>query len=66
MAIQSFACRDTQQLFETGGNRRFRNIAAVAMRKPDYLDAAAAFEWPSPPPAGQQAGGSETRPGRAE
>ena len=50
MAIQSFACRDTEQLFQTGGNRRFRNIAAVALRKLDYLNAAAALSDLRSPP----------------
>ncbi len=40
MTIQSFACSDTEELFQTGANRRFGNIARVALRKLDYLNAA--------------------------
>jgi proteic killer suppression protein len=36
--IQSFANRETQQLFETGRSRKFGSIAAVAMRKLQVLD----------------------------
>ncbi len=40
MAIQSFTCRDTEALMRDGGNRRFANIASVALRHLDYLNAA--------------------------
>ena len=50
MAIQSFACSDTEELFLTGGNRRFRNIARVAIRKLDYLNAASALSDLRAPP----------------
>ena len=43
MAIQSFRCRDTEALMRDGSNRRFSNIASVALRKLDYLNAAAAL-----------------------
>jgi toxin HigB-1 len=43
MAIQSFKCRDTEALMRDGSNRRFSNIASVALRKLDYLNAAAAL-----------------------
>jgi proteic killer suppression protein len=36
--IQSFANRETQQLFETGRSRKFGSIAVVAMRKLQVLD----------------------------
>lgn len=39
-AIQSFACRDTEELCRTGTTKRFGTIAAVALRKLDYLNAA--------------------------
>lgn len=38
--IESFRCKDTQALFETGRSRRFSTIANVAMRKLAQLDAA--------------------------
>jgi toxin HigB-1 len=38
MAIQSFRCADTEELYQTGKNRRFGNIARVAKRKLDMLD----------------------------
>lgn len=50
MAIQSFACRDTEEMFQTGANRRFGNIARVALRKLDYLNAAAVLSDLSAPP----------------
>ncbi len=31
--IQSFSDRDTEELFQTEGNRRFQSIARVALRK---------------------------------
>jgi toxin HigB-1 len=40
MAIRSFACRHTELLYETGRSRRFQDIAGVALRKLDMLDAA--------------------------
>jgi proteic killer suppression protein len=43
MAIQSFACRDTEELWRTGQSRRFQGVASVALRKLDMLDAAVAL-----------------------
>jgi len=43
MPIQSFASRDTEELYETGKSRRFGNIASVALRKLDMLHAAKAL-----------------------
>jgi proteic killer suppression protein len=43
MAIQSFKCCDTEVLIRDGTNRRFANIASVAIRKLDYLNAAGAL-----------------------
>jgi len=40
VAIASFACPDTEQLFRSGQNRRFANMAKVALRKLDMLNAA--------------------------
>jgi len=36
--IQSFKDADTKELFETGSNRRWMAIEAVAVRKLDQLD----------------------------
>ena len=43
MPIQSFASRDTEELYETGRSRRFGNIASIALRKLDMLAAAKAL-----------------------
>jgi proteic killer suppression protein len=40
MAIQSFACRDTAELFQTRNSLRFGIIAAVSCRKLDMMNAA--------------------------
>jgi proteic killer suppression protein len=40
MAVRSFACPDTQELFTTGRCPRFANIKKVAERKLAQLDAA--------------------------
>lgn len=50
MAVRSFACDETRRLFETGESRRFRNIAKVALRKLDYLNAASALADLRAPP----------------
>jgi len=50
VAIQSFACRDTEELYQAGHNRRFGNIASVALRKLDYLHSAAALSDLRSPP----------------
>lgn len=48
--IQSFACADTQALFETGKSRRFAPIKAVAERKLQQLDSAVTLEFLRSPP----------------
>jgi proteic killer suppression protein len=50
MTILSFACRDTEDLHATGSNKRFSSIASVALRKLDYLNAAAALSDLRSPP----------------
>lgn len=51
MAIQSFRDVDTETLYRTGRNRRWTNIATVALRKLDMLNAAAALNDLRIPPA---------------
>lgn len=48
--IRSFRCADTRALFETGRNRRFAAVAAVAARKLAQLDAAQTLEFLRAPP----------------
>ena len=48
--IRSFADKETEILFKTGTSRRFGNIAAVASRKLDYLDAAGVLQDLRSPP----------------
>lgn len=50
MAIQSFACGDTEALFTTGKSRRFANIRSVAERKLAQLDAAPSVNFMKVPP----------------
>jgi toxin HigB-1 len=48
--IQSFRCKDTRILFETGRSKRFGAIAKVATRKLAQLDAAETLEFLASPP----------------
>ena len=48
--IQSFRCKDTQALFETGKSRRFSGIGNIAIRKLAQLDAAHTLEFLRSPP----------------
>ena len=48
--ILSFDCKDTQELFESERNRRFSNIARVALRKLIALSAAERLEDLAVPP----------------
>ena len=48
--ISSFKCKDTQELYETGENRRFASIARVALRKLDMLAAVTMVETLRVPP----------------
>ena len=50
MAIQSFACADTEALFKTGKSARFANIKKVAERKLTQLDAAPSVNFMRAPP----------------
>jgi toxin HigB-1 len=53
MAIQSFRCGDTKQLYLTGKNQRWNNIARPALRKLDLLNAAHALSDLRAPPNNQ-------------
>jgi proteic killer suppression protein len=48
--IQSFRCRETQALFETGRSPRWGAIVRVATRKLAMLDAAQSLEFLKSPP----------------
>ena len=48
--ISSFKCKDTQELYETGANRKFASIIRVALRKLDMLAAATKIETHRVPP----------------
>ena len=48
--ISSFKCKDTQELYETGMNRRFASVARLALRKLDMLAAATTVETLRVPP----------------
>ena len=48
--IQSFKCKQTQELFETGKSRQFANIKQVAERKLTQLAAAATLGFLKSPP----------------
>jgi proteic killer suppression protein len=50
VTIAWFKCRDTEALFRDGKSRRFGNIAKVALRKLDMLDAAGVLEDLLAPP----------------
>jgi proteic killer suppression protein len=48
--IQSFKCKQTQELFGTGKSRQFANIKSVAERKLTQLSAAVTLEFLKSPP----------------
>ncbi|MCQ2593940.1 MAG: type II toxin-antitoxin system RelE/ParE family toxin [Treponemataceae bacterium] len=49
--IKSFKCKDTEELYETGENRRFKAIERVALRKLDMIHAAVKVDVLRIPPA---------------
>ncbi|WP_233841308.1 type II toxin-antitoxin system RelE/ParE family toxin [Dyella sp. 2HG41-7] len=50
MAIQSFACKQTQTLFEGGHPRKFRAFEGAAIRKLTQLDVALTLDFLRSPP----------------
>ena len=48
--ISSFKCKDTQELYETGENRRFSSIPRSALRKLDMIAAATMVDTLRVPP----------------
>jgi hypothetical protein len=48
--IQSFANKDTQELFQRESNRRFSSIARVALRKPVQMNRARVLQDLAVPP----------------
>ena len=48
--ILTFKCKDTQELYDTGANKRFASIARVALRKLDMIAAATTVETLRVPP----------------
>lgn len=64
MTIQSFRNEDTEQLYRTGRNRRFGNIATVALRKLDMLNAAGALKDLRSPPGNHLEALSDDRVGQ--
>ena len=48
--ILTFKCKDTQELYDTGVNKRFASIARVALRKLDMIAAATTVETLRVPP----------------
>ena len=48
--ILTFKCKDTQELYDTGVNRRFASVARVALRKLDMIAAATKVETLRVPP----------------
>lgn len=49
--IKSFRCKDTEELYTTGENRRFKAIERVALRKLDMIQAAVNINTLRIPPA---------------
>jgi proteic killer suppression protein len=49
--IKSFRCKDTEELYTTGENRKFKAIERVALRKLDMIAAAIRIDTLRIPPA---------------
>ena len=50
MSIQSFNCKDTEELFTAGKSSKFGNFKAVAERKLQMLDSAVTLAFLKSPP----------------
>lgn len=50
MPIQSFRCKDAEELFATGKSRKFGGFRAVAERKLQMLDSAMTLAFLKSPP----------------
>ena len=50
MSIQSFKCKNTENLFEGGKPKQFRNIESVAARKLQMMDSAVGLRDLRAPP----------------
>lgn len=48
--IKSFECRHTEELFETGRNKRLGGIRKLAIRRLDYLHSATSLDDLRAPP----------------
>ena len=64
MAIQSFACKRTEALFQGGHPREFRAFENVATRKLRLLNVAKTLEFLRSPPR-ESPGGAQGQPERA-
>jgi proteic killer suppression protein len=64
VSIQSFKSKDTETLFQTGKSRPFGNIASVALRKLDMLNAAGALKDLRSPPGNHLEALSDDRAGQ--
>ena len=53
MSIQSFSCKETEQLFLTGKSSKFSNIRNVAERKLIQLDSAPSINFMMAPPGNE-------------
>lgn len=64
MPIQSFKDKATETFYQTGKSRAFGNIASVAIRKLDMLDAVVALKDLRSPPGNRLEALSDDRAGQ--
>lgn len=62
--IQSFKCKDTQALYESGKSKRFATIRSVIERKLQMLDSAATLDFLRSPPGNRLEALSGNRAGQ--
>ena len=62
--IESFRCKETQKLVETGQSKGFSSISKVATRKLALLEAAATLEFLRSPPGNHLGALERDRPGQ--